>query len=282
MKIISIFFFSLVIPVFLFSQAGRPVEDGLDSKTIITTATAFYLKNTSFSKHFITQYAHLTKSFKKHGFPYSKKYHGYRTKDTLQANRQSLILNKKGQSAFPLLMRARLLWEFNEHMKKEELNKATLCLLSKKDSAFYFYTVGQFYKDSINEILARKLGFVKSDNQGNELVDWKKMNHIKITKWALEDITPGINRIDLTIKDIETIFIPLFEKAVEFDRNDFFYMIELLLPLIRFEDEKVVQQFINKYKRNYSRKEQKWLEDRMAESKKRELITNHPKIESSH
>lgn len=256
----------MLFPLCLVSQSSNDVQALLKSKMTTQTSIAYYLKNTNLSRHFINRYIDLTKSFKKHDFFKAKKYKGYRSEDTLMAYKQIKRLNEAGQNAKHQLMRTRLEWDYKEHLQKTLLDSAMLKLRNYSDSASYFFTLGIYCKDSINEVIARRFGYVKSDNKGNELVDWEKMNNFKFDGWVISDLSALPPTIDISIGDIRNSFILYFEKAIELDKKEFYYMIEMLVALIRLGDEETVQKKITEYKNGYSINEQKWLTERMNES----------------
>ncbi len=266
MKLLSLLSIYTFFPLFLLGQSSENVQALLKNKMTIQTSRAFYLKNTRLSRHFINRYVNLTKSFKIHKIFSAKNHKGYRSEDTLIAYRQIKIINKTGQKAFYQLMQTRLQWDYKEHLQKFLLDSAKLNLQNHSDSAYYFFMLGMHSKDSMNELLARKLGFVMSDNKGNELVDWKKMNSIKFTHWVMIELIGSDSHINSSMERIRNAFIPYLEKAIKLDKKEFFYMIEMLLPLIRLGDEKTIQEKIILYKNNYSNSQQKWLASRTKES----------------
>ncbi len=265
MKFLALLSAQILFPLILLSQQGNNIQALQKGKMMTRTSKDYYRNNTNLPGSFISHYVELVRSFRKDKWSAP----GYRTGDTLMAYKQIKTLEKE-QNILCQLMRARLKWEYEERLQKGILDSSRSLLSDNKDSAFYFFTMAMFYKDSMYENIARRLGYVKVSNKGIEEVDWKRMNSFVFKGDILFMLTGYPGGVSNYRKEIEDSFIPYFEKAIGLDKKEFYYMAEMVLFLIKLNDESFLQQKILHYKTNYSPKEQKWLDARLTESYYRE------------
>lgn len=119
--------------------------------------------------------------------------------DSLLAHALIKRLNAK-KDAFFVCLRTRLQWAYVERLNKKWLIDAGNSLATDRDSALYLYAAGLYVKDSLLEVISRKMGYVRSitntKGEYDEVVDWKKMYKMRlntnpysiINEWDCGDI----------------------------------------------------------------------------------------------
>lgn len=228
-------------------------------------AIKYYKKNTDLPRNLIHSYVGLISDPQR-----------YERKDTLKANKIINQLFQYNDNTFYRLMRVRLEWEFKQRLKPSLLDSARLLLKNNIDLAYYYYMLGNYFKDSMSERMARKFGFVRVTLDGNEIPDWRKIESFRLN-------FPGIlislheyhmpsddNRAEKNMMDSSIYY---YKKAIDFAKTEFYYIKELLFLLNKHYQEATLQQIIKQYQNNYTSKEKKWLTALFAES-----ITRQKKI----
>lgn len=247
MKVLGLLIALATIPIAIYSQIAS------ENKMKVRNAANYYLKKKiDPSPEFSTQYNSLFWGFQ-----------GYTKKDTLIAAKLIKRLYQVNDILFYRLMRIRLEWEFKQHLVKYPLDSIRHLLKKNIDSSQYYYMLGLYFRDSMTENLARRLGFVKVNSSGNEIVDWRIM---KIKKWrnpkAIES-PHGYILNDFKVDRHRDSAIFYYKIAIKNNPTEFHYLKELLLFMSNLPENKdeEVQQIITSKLENYTQEEKKWVKE---------------------
>jgi hypothetical protein len=196
----------------------------------------FYIKHTSFPKDLIKKYTRLVLGMGVYG-----------REDSAFAANLLVTLREAPANLFHKLMQTRLEWEFEKHLVFTSLEEARPLIKNNIDSAFYNYTMALYYRDSLTQLIAWKLGFVKRNKYGIEVVDWLKMKHFK-----RDEMLTWINDHPSSMKEdrpklfsqaeaLRVIAAAFQIKAAELDPQDQFYLKDLLYYSTQTANEKEQQ-----------------------------------------
>lgn len=248
-SILLILFISLSLN--LFSQS-REKDTKLKSVN-------YYLKRTTLSRSFIAKYIKLTSNA-----------NSYSKKDSLLANKLIKELLMYDETTFYRIMRTRLEWEFKEHLTVPQLDSVKSLLKNSIDSSNYYYMLGIYYRDSLNAKFARQMGYVKVNNQGTEVVNWKTVNRLDWRHPKLLETTSHYEYPIFKDENLKDSSLKYYKMSIELNPKEFYYLNEFLIYLYKLGEETEIQQIINSKLKNYSDKEKVWLKKSLDESYKRQ------------
>ena len=260
MNFLRLLFAFIAIPGVIFSQSALKERSLAGRSMSVRKAANYYLrKKINLSPEFSIQYSSLFSGLQR-----------YTMRDTIMATKIIKRLYQFNDILFYRLMRIRLEWEFKQHLVKSPLDSVCLLLKNNIDSAKYYYMLGLYFKDSMNEKLARHFGYVRATDGGNEITDWRKM---KTLIWRDPKIIESITVDDLILNDSDSTqryfkvdrprdsSIFYFRTAIDTDPTEFHYLKEFLLFMSNLPGKKdaEIQQVIISKLENYTDKEKKRL-----------------------
>jgi hypothetical protein len=254
MKFLTLLFAFIGISIAIFSQTKNKKKDIHEHRMSVQRAANYYLrKKLNSSPEFAVQYTSLFSGLQ-----------GYKKKDTLLATRVINRLYLLNDILFYRLMRIRLEWEFKQHLVRSSLDSVGFLLKNNIDSAKYFYMLALYFRDSMMENLARRLGYVKATYDGSEIVDWRKLTSLK---WGDRRVIEGPHEFlgpvepNFKVGRFRDSSIFYYKKAIDNDPTEFHYLKEFLLFMSNLPENKdaEIQQVINSKLNNYTRKEKKWI-----------------------
>ena len=182
--------------------------------------------------------------------------------DTSIANELINRLYRVNDTVFYRLLRIRLEWEFKEKLVIAPLDSVKALLKDNIDSADYYSTLATYFNDEMYSSAANTMGYLKSGDNGTELIDWKK---IKTIRW---DDPRTMNKLS----DDEKLFawkdsaLFYYKKAVGLDTTEAYYMQNLIFFLSEFEQEEDIQQILPAKLKNYSDEDKASLKVYLADS----------------
>jgi hypothetical protein len=245
------YLFAFLLPFNLFSQSAKE-KDLFGEKMSYRDVKRYYKAKTNLPQNWIGLYTKLLTGRKGRG-----------SKNRLLAYKLIERLSRSDRNAFSRLMQMRLAWEFKEHLTSTEPVKPFL--KNTIDSAGYYYMMTVYFKDSIMEKIARRMGYMKGGYE-REIVDWAKMKWMKWNSEPIERSSHGyyIDTTPLISQRMKDSCIQYYKAAIDHDPAEFFYAKEFFFFLSQHNKEKL-QEIIKPYLNNYSPKQQQWLTARLQE-----------------
>lgn len=232
-------------------------------------------------RHAANYYLHKKNPYPRFSIQYNSLFSGlqnYAKRDTATATKLIRRLYKLNDILFFRLMRIRLQWEFKQRHVRSSLDSIRPLIRNNIDSAKYHYMLALYFRDSLNERIARGLGYVRATYNGDEVVDWRKLKYLK---WRNPRVIETIGSDPLIIPPQEhgriksfgtrdsLIFLykmaieDYYYLAVDEDPKEFHYLRELIAFLYNQPEnrDQEIREIINSKHSNYTDKEQEALKE---------------------
>jgi len=273
MTIPTILIAALASPCNIFSQTTLKTKALTGHTMNVRHAANYYLHKKNPSAEFSVQYTSMFLGLR-----------NYTERDTIIANNLIKRLYELNDFLFFRLMRIRLQWEFKQRHVRSSLDSVRSLLRNNMDSAKYHYMLGLYFQDSLNERIARAFGYVRATNNGDEVVDWRKLKDLKWRDPRLIEMFPseyhGLlippddyyrrptafrSRDSLTFS-YKAAIENYYKMAVQEDPAEFHYLRELIIFMYNQPEnrDEEIRQLINSKLENYTRKQQRRLKKFLA------------------